>query len=183
MDNVRRIYILINWLGLKGLIKKNTALSGGDVLEAGGWTEGIRNFSLLFWQRRPLPAWCGSCWCSHHYSPANNHRRMLLSSVVSAACVADSYKHPCTQSAQLLQFACSNFHENKKPFLIGYFGLVWYAPFDWPKIMITLHSRAYNKNKCRDGPLEKWWGGWAKSKKNSCKPKSREKKFEQLLAT
>ena len=64
------------------------------------------------------------------------------------ACVADSCKHPCTQSAQQLQFACSSFHENKKPFLIGYFGLVWYAPFDWPKIMITLQSRAYNKNKC-----------------------------------
>ena len=64
------------------------------------------------------------------------------------ACVADSCKHPCTQSVQPLQFACSNFPENKKPFLIGYFGLVWYAPFDWPKIMITLQSRAYNKNKC-----------------------------------
>ena len=40
------------------------------------------------------------------------------------ACDADSCKHPCTQSAQQLQFACSSFHENKKPFLIGYFGLV-----------------------------------------------------------
>ena len=40
------------------------------------------------------------------------------------ACVADSCKHPCTQSAQRLQFACSNFHENKKPFLINYIGLV-----------------------------------------------------------
>ena len=64
------------------------------------------------------------------------------------ACVADSCKHPCTQSAQRLQFARSNFHKNKKPFLIGYFWLVWYVTFDWPKIMITLQSRAYNKNKC-----------------------------------
>ena len=40
------------------------------------------------------------------------------------ACVAVSCKHPCTQSVQRFQFACSNFHENKKPFLIGYFGLV-----------------------------------------------------------
>ena len=63
------------------------------------------------------------------------------------ACVADSCKHPCTQSAQRLQFTFSNFHENKKPFLIGHFGLVWYAPFDWLKIMITLQSRGYNKNK------------------------------------
>ena len=60
------------------------------------------------------------------------------------ACVADS----CKQSAQRLQFACSSFHENKKLFLIGYSGLVWYAPSDWQKIMITLQSRAYNKNKC-----------------------------------
>ena len=65
---------------------------------------------------------------------------------INLACVADSCKHPCTQSLQRLQFACSSFHENKKPFLIGYFGLVWYAPFDWPKIMITLQSCACNKN-------------------------------------
>ena len=68
--------------------------------------------------------------------------------MIFLACVADSCKHSCTQSAQRLQFACSNFHENKKPFLIGYFGLVLYAPFDSPKIIITLQSRAYNKNKC-----------------------------------
>ena len=67
---------------------------------------------------------------------------------LTVACVADSCKHPCTQSAQRFQFACSSFHENKKLFLIGYFGLVWYAPFDRPKIMITPQSRAYNKNKC-----------------------------------
>ena len=36
----------------------------------------------------------------------------------------DSCKHPCTQSAQRLQFACSYFHNNEKPFLIGCFGLV-----------------------------------------------------------
>ena len=85
-----------------------------------------------------LDRWVASCWGSLWFRWAARGK----------TCVADSCKHPCTQSAQRLQFACSNFHENKKPFLIGYFGLVWHAPFDWPKIMITLESRAYNKNKC-----------------------------------
>ena len=60
--------------------------------------------------------------------------------------MAGSCKRLCTQSAQRLHFACSEnptvFHENKKPFLIGYFGLVCYALFDCPKVMITLQSRA-----------------------------------------
>ena len=73
------------------------------------------------------------------------------------ACIEDSYEHPCTLSAQRPQFACWNFHENKKPFLIGYFGLVCYAPFDWPKPMITLQSRACNKNKFLKFDFALWW--------------------------
>ena len=72
---------------------------------------------------------------------------------IRVACVANNCKHPCTQSAQRLPFACSNFYENKKPFLIDYFGLVWYAPFDWPKIMITLRSKQVQFD------FGLWWWG------------------------
>ena len=78
---------------------------------------------------------------------SSQHLQLNNCNWIILACVADSSKHLCTQSTQRLQFACSNFHKNKKPFLVGYFVLVRYASFDWPKIMIMLQSHAYNKNK------------------------------------
>ena len=74
-----------------------------------------------------LPEWqiCAICSDTLVFTNVINTLVLILHCMnIFVACVADSCKHPCTQSAQRLQFACSNFHENKKPFLIGYFGLV-----------------------------------------------------------
>ena len=60
-----------------------------------------------------LPEWqtCAICSDTLVFTNVINRLVLILDCMnIFVACVADNCKHPCTQSAQRLQFACSNFH-------------------------------------------------------------------------
>jgi hypothetical protein len=81
----------------------------------------------------------------------------------------------------LLQtFLCyfSNIQNFKSGMMAALFATTVMVPADRIKCLLQVGIYILHVSPVRDGPLEKWWGGWGKKqKKNPCKQKGFEQKY------